>query len=513
MKAKFSKIQRLFKVVCGVSGLVLISTSCSKTIDYELEEQMPTLKSLTAYEVENKSGYSNYYYYSSKFTSGTYNLYNDRDGSSSTLPATTGSLFGLDGFVTGGDPTLTGNYYYAIGLLFWNPNVGNNGTTNVTNYAISKGILNGTGKGIGYGMFSYQHYGPKSGTNINITNAKTLIGQVNNNDGTAAGLYHSGNNGGVKVTNNSGATMSATARYFASGSTCNNYFGAVNFVNKGTATATATGGTSGNSNGKAYATGIDLFSYDASSTHAAPIYFENTGTIIGKTTGGTTQKAYGAFAWAQGGTLTWKNSGTITSSSTSASDARCEAVYCGANYGNTTVTNSGSISGTAGGRGGWGLGVENGQNYTITVTNSGSINHNNGYGVAAFSGTGNLNITNTGTIKGGLGGIATQTFKGVVTVNVSAGTVSGGSNAMVLGANNDKINLSGLPTITGTIDGNGGTNTLYFNLSGTLQKVNGVTATKGRYLSAYGLGTSGNISVSGKTYTWKNCNVTGQTSN
>ena len=473
---------------------------------------MPTLKAASSYVTESKSGYTNYYYYNDRITSGTYDLYNDRDGSASSLPATTGPLFGLDGFVNGGDPTLSGNYYYAIGLLAWNPNVGSNSTSSVTNHATIKGILSGTGNGIGYGIFSYQFNGSKSGTNITITNSGTCDGEVLNHEGTAAGLYHYASNGGIKVTNNSGATMSATARYYATGTTCNNYYGGATFVNNGTAKATASGSQSGSASGQAYATGIDVFTYDASSTAAAPISFQNTGNVTGTTTGGTHQKAYGVFVWAQGGSLTWKNSGTITSSSTSASDARCEAVYCGANFGTSSITNTGTIKGTAGGAGGWGMGVENDEGYNITVTNSGSITHNNGYGLAAFTGTGKITITNSGTITGGLGGIATQTWKGIVTVNISAGTVSG-NNALVLGPGNDIVNVTGLPTITGSMDGNGGTNTLNFTLSGTLQKVNGATATKGNQLSAYGLGTSGNITVSGKTYTWKNFNVKGNTTN
>lgn len=70
--------------------------------------------------------------------------------------------------------------------------------------------------------------------------------------------------------------------------------------------------------------------------------------------------------------------------------------------------------------------------------------------------------------------------------------------------------VTGLSTITGIMNGREGNNTLNFALTGgTLQTVNGATANKGSALSAYGLGKSGSIVVSGKTYKWENFTVTG----
>ncbi len=59
----------------------------------------------------------------------------------------------------------------------------------------------------------------------------------------------------------------------------------------------------------------------------------------------------------------------------------------------------------------------------------------------------------------------------------------------------------GLPTIDPTLECGGTNSTLEFNLIGTLQKVNGATAS-GTNLTALNLGQSGNIMVSGKTYNW-----------
>jgi hypothetical protein len=80
---------------------------------------------------------------------------------------------------------------------------------------------------------------------------------------------------------------------------------------------------------------------------------------------------------------------------------------------------------------------------------------------------------------------------------------------MDLGPGNDTVHLYGLPVIIGLMNGQGGTNVLDFELAGTLQTVNGTTATNGDDISAYNLGTSGTIVVSGQTYKWANFNVIG----
>jgi hypothetical protein len=78
-----------------------------------------------------------------------------------------------------------------------------------------------------------------------------------------------------------------------------------------------------------------------------------------------------------------------------------------------------------------------------------------------------------------------------------------------LGDGNDTVYLTGSPTVTGVMNGGNGNNSLIFNINGTLQYVNGNAANSGNNLSAYGLGTSGSIVVSGKTYSWQNFNVSG----
>ena len=209
--------------------------------------------------------------------------------------------------------------------------------------------------------------------------------------------------------------------------------------------------------------------------------------------------------------MTFINSGSIISSSTSASGARCEAVYCGSTGGNDSFRNTGIIRGTAGGQGGWGVGCENdsvGQNFDIY--NSGEITHNNGYGLYVQGyGTntnGTLTITNTssGTITGTLG-CGSSHWNGT-TIFDNSGAING---PIDLGPGNDTVYMRGSASITGTVRGNGGNDSLIFSLSGTLEQVNGQTATQGGNLANYSLGQSGNIVVSGKTYRWDSCTVSG----
>jgi hypothetical protein len=127
--------------------------------------------------------------------------------------------------------------------------------------------------------------------------------------------------------------------------------------------------------------------------------------------------------------------------------------------------------------------------------------------VYATGGSGTLTVNNSGSISGGLWGMAFHEYQGNVTVNDS-GNVSGAAS-IVMPRNSSSvntvnaINLTQLPTITGTMDGGVGSTTLTMNLTGTLQSVNGSSPTGGNDLSFYGLGSSGYITVSGKTYSWK----------
>ena len=59
------------------------------------------------------------------------------------------------------------------------------------------------------------------------------------------------------------------------------------------------------------------------------------------------------------------------------------------------------------------------------------------------------------------------------------------------------------------MNGQGGSNTLALKLTGTLEQVNGATATLGNDITRYNLGLSGSLTVSGHSYRWANFRVTG----
>jgi hypothetical protein len=464
---------------------------------------------------QTQSGYNNFFSGNTQITSGTLNNSGQLTASFSSLTADTGPLFGWDTFVNGGNPTKSGNYFYGVGVLAWNPSVSGNGTTTINNNAGAKmqGIVTGSGQALAAGLYSIQGGSSSSVIDITVNNSGTIDGQVLNHDGDAAGVWNLTSSGGGTVVNNSGATCSATAKYYATAIFNQCYGGASKVVNSGQATATATGGTEGATSGRAYVAGIDVYGFDGGT--AAPVNFQNYGGITARTTGGTTQKSYGAFVWSQGGTMFFKNTGSIIASSTSASGGHCEAVYCGSRNGNDTFYNSGTITGTAGGSGGWGVGCENDSvGQTFTIFNSGSISHNNGYGLYVQGFGSNANgtcfITNTssGSISGTLG-VGVSHWNGPVIFD-NSGAISG---PIDLGPQDDTVYMKGSGSVTGTVRGNGGNDRLIFSLSGTLQSVNGVTATQGGNLANYSLGQSGNIVVSGKTYKWDSCTVSGSAAN
>ena len=475
----------------------------------------------------NGNTYTNYYNGLIEINQGGFTNSGTINATFSSLPASTGPLQGLDPYISGSSPPNappTNNYYYGIGLLAWCGNIGNGTTSTINNNrgATVQSIVTGSGASYAMGIDSIQYYGDTSKPDITINNFGTVTAAVTNHDGVASGIQHYSLYGGLNLTNGVRGVCNGAASYYGSGITAYSYYGPVNLENDGTATGFATGATSGSVTGNGFSVGIDIFTYDGSSN--APISVVNTGTASGLNTGSIlTNGCHGIFLWAEGGPMTLKNSGLISANSTTNTATNTVAwakpVYCGGNHGPDLVINSGTITGTAGGGGGWGLGVENDTAVpndpfnSITILNSGTIYHNNGLGVAVFAGTGPAIISNSvsGSIYGGLEGIAAENYPGNVTLynygSIQAGNA--GNNAIDLGSGNDTVHLYGLPNIVGWMNGGGGSNVLDFELTGVLQQVNGGPATFGNNLAAYNLGTSGSIVVSGQTYKWSNFNVTG----
>ena len=132
-----------------------------------------------------------------------------------------------------------------------------------------------------------------------VDNYGTMNGQATNSTGCAFGFHNYNLYGGANMTNESGATCSATGKDAATAIQSLCYYGPINFVNNGTVTSTCSGIDGTN----AGARGLDLFTYD--SINRAPIYCENNGYISATVTGGQTSTPNGAGAriWAQGGNM------------------------------------------------------------------------------------------------------------------------------------------------------------------------------------------------------------------
>jgi fibronectin type 3 domain-containing protein len=137
----------------------------------------------------------------------------------------------------------------------------------------------------------------------------------------------------------------------------------------------------------------------------------------------------------------------------------------------------------------------------IHFSNSGTIASGEPFAVAIANYSsgpyGYAYVTNTGTISGGWLGLGWNGMDFYDSGDIHTGLAWLGDNCHVY--------ISGLPTIDPTLGagGSGTNNTLVFNLTGTLQSVNGQSAS-GTNLSAFALGTNGSIVVSGKTYRWSN---------
>jgi len=417
----------------------------------------------------------------------------------STMPADTGPLYAWD---LAPGVTWSGNYYDGVGVLL-NASSGTNIIDN--NFSgTMQGFVSGSGEAFAFGINA-------SGNVMTIHNAGLIDGEVLNNDGTAVGVYASGI---ITLTNDAGGTVSATAPYYAAG--IYTVGGAQYIVNNGTITATATGGTQGDSANQAYAADIDMFSYDPSDT--SPMYIVNNGSITVSCTGGATNIAHCGAIWDDQNDVTWVNNGTMTATMTGSS-GDASRIYFGANNANVTFINTGTIF-NGGGPGGQGMWMENdGTTGNMYFYNSGTIASGAPFAASIASYPdgpapyGTAYATNTGTIMGGwlgFGWCGDLNFydSGDIYTALAwlGGTATVGTNVYY---GNVNVYITGLPTIQPTLSAGSGSNTLVFNLTGTLQQVNG-NAASGTNLSAFKLVPSGSMVVSGKTYRWANfTNVSG----
>jgi hypothetical protein len=451
-------------------------------------------------------------YYGNAMVSGNTNLAGNTFSNNASISVTLNNLSNTNGDIN-----------VAAAVLEWQPNVGYGvGVVRVKNGASGtlQAITSDSGSWAA-GFWSDQIYGDSTIAELIVDNYGTMKGQATNSTGSAFGFHNYNLYGGMNLTNESGATCSGAAKGSAGGIDSYCYYGPINFVNNGT----ATGASSGVNVGCITPIGLNLYTYDT--TNRAPIYCENNGTISVAATGGQTNSPFGARVWAQGGKMVLINRGTFRGTTWGRGGFnQAVGVYCGSNVGDDWVVNTGQM--IAEGGPGWALGVENDGNNngnspyiaTINILNSGVISNGvtsgqascgiyGGIGVVLWCSPGPTYLTNTGTIYGGYMGIWAGVYGGPITIYNSGNIYGGGGEAMHLGDGNDTVYLTGSPTVTGVMNGGNGNNSLVFNINGTLQTVNGNTANSGNNLSAYGLGTSGSLVVSGKTYSWQNFNVSG----
>lgn len=407
----------------------------------------------------------------------TFNTTTNVTASFSTLPANTGPLECWGG-------KRSGDYWYGAGVFAY----GDTGIIiNNDSGKIIQSVITANSPAQTAGILALQK--------VTINNSGLCDGQLLNKDGWAVGIWVKGP---ANITNKTGAICSATGNY-AIGIQANG--GKISIVNNGTIKATATIGTQTKNS---HAGGVDLFSYD--SKHAAPIYFENNGSItaVACSTGCDTNKARAVNIWAEGSSATFKNTGTLTATTTG-SHGEDNGIYCGADNGDVSFYNSGTI--TNSGSGGFCVGLENDSDTgNMYIDNSGFITTKNPFAIMLgnykndLKSCGHCYFKNTGTITGGWLGLSWPAIGGMTFID--SGDIH--TTLCWLGGNVDAT-IYGLPTIDPELgaDTSGHHNTLVFVLNGKLEKINGKATSD---TSFSGLPSQGSIVVSGKTYKWKNFN-------
>ncbi len=400
---------------------------------------------------------------------------------------------------------VTPTYYYGAGLLSFNNGITINNTATGTIQAIATGDAGASTVGL---------WALSAAT---INNSGLIDAKVLSTDGSPLGISTYNGGGAVTITNAVGGTISATGPY-APQAVQMSWTGAQKLYNYGKILATSTGATNDpNPTGyQSYPIAINSFVANTD----APVYIENNG-LLSTSAQGKTHVVDGKTISDLSNTITmWNNHSDVTIVNNGAvlgvDTAQANGVYFGANNANVNFKNTGSwVSqskdpSNVGEMNVWleNDGGDNGTTGTMTFENSGVLASNAsfalsiaGYGKAPW---GSAYFTNSGTIVGGWLGIG---WPGDVYFNNSGDILTalawiGATNAAGQPVSNVQAVISGLPTINPVLSASeNGTNTLTFNLTGTLQYVNGVAAS-GSSLAPYNPGSTGSIVVSGKTYKW-----------
>ena len=454
-----------FRLHAGLLAVVWVLSAASALASFSGIEETP-------YEAGTLYFYGNTYINSA----GTYNNSGSLVYSNSTLPGDTGPMYQVCNSGTAGD-----DYYYAVGEMVQN----GGGIVSVNNNSggAMQGYVTGSGQAFAAGFWGENN-------TFNINNSGVMDGEVSNNDGSAVGLYV--NAAAENLTNNAGGTCSATAAYSAFGVLAEGS-GVANLVNHGTITATASGGLQGDDVGNAYAVAVGMGTCCGGNY---PNYFENDGTVkaIVTASDATNNNCRAFNCWAGCGPAILRNTGLLYTLDASGGDFE---IYEGSDGYDDYLYNSGTITNASNGEA---VILENDSNAgDIHFDNLGTVAAPNcayciviwGFG-AGFNNT-HIWFTNSGTFIGG------QVNAWWASTVWDSGDVRAGS--FNFGGGSD-VHLTGLPVITPTINGGGtSSDTLSFNLIGALQKVNGQAAS-GTNFSAFNLGSSGSIEVSGQTYSW-----------
>ncbi|WP_237915175.1 beta strand repeat-containing protein [Acetobacter senegalensis] len=328
-----------------------------------------------------------------------------------------------------------------------------------------------------------------SGTSVSIENTGTVSGSddgIRIDDTLADGTLALDNSGTIESTNDGQAVDFNSVTSASSITITNESTGIIQSTDADAlrpgANATVDNAgiiTAGGANGATKNDGIDFQDYSGTVDNSGTISGARHGitssadvTVVNEADATITGRDGSGVGSDGNGTVT--NYGTITGAYDDSGTGDGDGVDID---GYATITNYGTIQGTgAGGNGSDGYantseGVSIGGGNIINESGaliSGAANgilvDNSSQGDAPYATT----VTNYGTIQGqdGYGIHITDTFGDTIT---NAGTISGTTDALLLGDGNDTLNILTGSVISGTVDGGAGSDTVNLSGSGTFE--------------------------------------------
>jgi len=285
--------------------------------------------------------------------------------------------------------------------------------------------------------------------------------------------------GGIWVRNETQGAISITSAAAVNSSsgdgvTATSHDGNISLQNSGTVTASASGGRGLYADsGYASATPVTVSMINSGTVNSdgagmRAINYKGTATIENSGAISSTTRQ-GLIAWTPNGDV------FVTNQATGVLTANAHSAIQGATQvGNVTLVNHGNATGFNGINGAAGFDTSEAGSGNVVINNTGSVQANGGTGILASTPSGNITITNSGTVSSTATGVSADSQSGTVSITnsgsitgnlaiqtgaaattiVNSGTISGG---IAIGSGDMTLELHAGSTITGNVAKSGAT--------------------------------------------------------